>query len=373
MSLAARAGTELLDPAQQLMHWLEHDGALDRTLEGLPTDAALTNRRAAKTGLYRPEIAVLLAYAKLHLYDALLKTKLLDDPALEKDLVTYFPKPLQQRYPDAILRHGLRREIIGTVLGNEIVNRGGLTFVSEITLHGGHALEPIAKAYVVARELLGLAALWTALEALDNKIDAAVQLGLFAQVQHTLAATARWLLRQPDHGTIGETCRHYATGLQRLVERLPKIDPLVASPPAADGVPVEIAQRVGLLASLSRHLDILRLAEAAHVDVADAGKTYVKAGRRFGITSLRTLAAAVPAPDGWSRTAVDNLVDDLADHQERIARRILRSPRGLEDWIERNHDAVARLDQVVANLQTGGAPDLARLAVAERVIREMLD
>jgi glutamate dehydrogenase len=138
-------------------------------------------------------------------------------------------------------------------------------------------------------------------------------------------------------------------------------------------VPAELARAIALVDSLSRHLDILRLAEAAGVDVADAGKTYVKAGRRFGIASLRELAAAVPAPDGWSRTAVDNLTDDLADHQERIARRILRTPRGLEDWIERNRDAVTRLDQVVANLQTGGAPDLARLAVAERVIREMLD
>ncbi|HUA51229.1 MAG TPA: hypothetical protein VMB81_03650, partial [Candidatus Sulfotelmatobacter sp.] len=125
--------------------------------------------------------------------------------------------------------------------------------------------------------------------------------------------------------------------------------------------------------SLARHLDVLRLAEAARVDVADAGKTYVKAGRRFGIASLRALAAAVPAPDGWSRTAVDNLSDDLADHQERIARRILRTPHGIDEWIEHNREAIARLDQVVANLQTGGAPDLARLAVAERVLREMLD
>ena len=159
MSLAARAGTDLLDPAQLQMHRLEHAAGLDRALEALPTDSVLANRRSAKTGLYRPEIAVLLAYEKLHLYDALLKLTLLDDPALEKELKLYFPKPLQQRYPDAILRHGLRREIIGTVLGNEIVNRGGLTFVSELESHSGQSIERIATCYVAARELLGLEAL----------------------------------------------------------------------------------------------------------------------------------------------------------------------------------------------------------------------
>ena len=372
ISLAARAGTDLLDPAQQQMHRLEHAGALDRTLEALPTDTALVARRSAKTGLYRPEIAVLLAYAKLQLYDELLKTRLLDDPALEPDLKGYFPKVLQQRYPDAILRHGLRREIVGTALGNEIVNRGGLTFVADLEAHG-EPVERIARGYVVARELLGLPALWARIEALDGKVEAGVQLRLLARLANALARTTRWLLRRRDHGTIGETCRHYAAGLQTLTRHLPKIDPGVTETRSDDGVPAELAEALALTHSLSRHLDILRLAEAAGVDVAEAGKTYVKAGRRFGITSLRALAAAVPTPDGWSRTAVDNLAEDLADHQERIARRILRMPRGLEDWVAANLEAVERLDQVVASLQTGGAPDLARLAVAERVLRELLD
>ena len=372
ISLAARAGTDLLDPAQQQMHRLEHAAGLDRALEALPTDAALAARRNAKAGLYRPEIAVLLAYAKLHLYDELLKTKLLDDPGLSGDLKGYFPKVLQQRYPDAIQRHGLRREIVGTVLCNELVNRGGLTFVSDLETHGG-TIERIAKAYVVARELLGLPALWAALEALDGTIDAALQLRLFARLARALAATTRWLLRQSDRGGIGDTVRHYGAGLEQLAKRLPKIDRALQDDEPEDGVPAELAPQLALTVSLSRHLDILRLAEAAGVDVADAGKTYIKAGRRLGIASLRALAAAVPTPDGWSRTAVDTLADDLADHQERIARRILRTPRGLEDWIERNQGAVTRLDTVVANLQTGGAPDLARLTVAERVLRELLD
>ncbi|MBI3517105.1 MAG: NAD-glutamate dehydrogenase [Proteobacteria bacterium] len=373
MSLAARAGPELIDPAQQLMRRLEHDAGLDRALEALPSDAALTTRRSAKAGLHRPEIAVLLAYAKLDLHEALLKSPLLDDPALEHDLRGYFPKMLQQKYPDAIRGHGLRREIIGTVLANEILNRGGLTFVSDLETYTGQPAEHVAKVFAVSRALFGLDTLWVALEALDDQVDAARQLGLFARVADALRAAARWLLRQTDHGAIGDTVRHYAAGVERLTHRLPKIDATLDAAPPVDGVPPELERRVALLASLARHLDILRLAEVAGVDVADAAKTYVKAGRRFGIASLRALAAGVPTPDGWSRTAVANLADDLADHQERIARRILRAPRGLEEWIEHNRDAVARLDQVVANLQTGGAPDLARLAVAERVLREMLD
>src|SRR5207237_2140310 len=129
------------------------------------------------------------------------------------------------------LRHGLRRDIIGTVLGNEIVNRGGLTFVSELASATGKSPAEIAKAYAIARELLDLDAVWPALEALDNKLDAQRQLGLFAAVARALLAATRWLLRQTDRGIIEQSCKHYAPRLERLLPRLPRIDPQMQAEP----------------------------------------------------------------------------------------------------------------------------------------------
>jgi 3-deoxy-7-phosphoheptulonate synthase len=77
-------------------------------------------------------MAVLLAYAKNSIYDELLPSDLPDDPQLEEDLVKYFPGALQKSYKEQIGRHRLRREIVATMVTNDIVNRMGMTFVHEL-------------------------------------------------------------------------------------------------------------------------------------------------------------------------------------------------------------------------------------------------
>ena len=80
------------------MRALEKAGRLDRAVEFLPDDEALADRSPDGRGLTRPELAVLLAYAKISLYDELLNSDLPDDPVLIADLKRYFPPPLQERF-----------------------------------------------------------------------------------------------------------------------------------------------------------------------------------------------------------------------------------------------------------------------------------
>src|SRR6185436_18969542 len=101
-----------LEAHQRLMQALEAKGSLDRAVETLPDDAAIRAMRQAGQGLTRPEMAVLLAYAKIDLNQALLDSEVPDDPAFVDDLAHYFPHQVRERFADDIAHHRLRRELV---------------------------------------------------------------------------------------------------------------------------------------------------------------------------------------------------------------------------------------------------------------------
>src|SRR5690606_29665239 len=128
LTLDQLRGSDLLDEQTRFIHMLEKEGRLERALEFLPDDEALAERLLEGRGLTRPELAVLLSYAKLHSYGELLEDESVDDPFLMRELMAYFPRQLQERFPDQIGNHRLRREITATVVINHIVDRMGSTF-----------------------------------------------------------------------------------------------------------------------------------------------------------------------------------------------------------------------------------------------------
>src|SRR5262249_39349168 len=125
LSLSERRGMEDFGFLQRLIQTLEARGLLDRAVEFLADDMQLAERRRRSQAFTRPELSVLRAYAKLSLNDDLLETTVPDDPYLARELTRYFPKPIGERYPDALAHHRLRREIIATHLANSMINRGG--------------------------------------------------------------------------------------------------------------------------------------------------------------------------------------------------------------------------------------------------------
>ena len=78
---------------------LERSGRLDREVEFLPDDEALSDMERNNQGLTRPEIAIVMPYAKLWMYDEILASDLPDAKELKQDLVDYFPTPLRKKYP----------------------------------------------------------------------------------------------------------------------------------------------------------------------------------------------------------------------------------------------------------------------------------
>jgi glutamate dehydrogenase len=152
ISLAEANPSQLLDAQTAFIRRLEASGRLNRELEMLPDDETLDQRRQLGQGLFRPEVAVLIAYAKMTLYDELLGSDLPDDPYLLQNLIKYFPRPLRRRFVDAITAHRLRREIVATLVANSLVNRGLGEFVGDLGERTGRSAASIARAYIVARD-----------------------------------------------------------------------------------------------------------------------------------------------------------------------------------------------------------------------------
>ena len=386
LTVAEARGPEALDRLGRLMRGLERAGRLDRAIEFLPDDEVLAERAAARRGLTRPELAVLLAYAKIALYQELLPSDLPDDPRLEDDLTHYFPRPLRERYAGRIAGHRLRREIIASVVTNSLVNRVGPVFVDVMREQTGAVGPDVARAYAIARSVFKLRRLWAGIQDLDNKAPAALQTAMLGAIGRLAELGTLWLLRSLTQPLdIAATIAAYGPGVAELTAGL---DGLVADADRARiarrrdeyvqaGVPDDLARRIASLDLLAPALDIVRMARAAGVAVTPAARAYFAVGDRFGIDWLRHAAAGVPSDGQWDRMAIAAIVDDLYGHQREITTRVLGAggtgaDDGIETWASAHGPAVQRTTALFADLRQTGAFDLAKLAVANRQLRSLI-
>ncbi|GGR51983.1 glutamate dehydrogenase [Nocardioides luteus] len=126
LTRAVASAPQMLEAHErQIAEWVT-DGVLDREVEGLPSATEVARRLEAGEGLTAPELAVVLAWTKIERRRELVADGLPDpaaDPEKTKRLMAYFPTPIRERFPEAVVDHPLRREIWATSFVNEEVNR----------------------------------------------------------------------------------------------------------------------------------------------------------------------------------------------------------------------------------------------------------
>ncbi len=382
LSLAERDGVSALDRCQRLIRAQEKSGRLNRAIEFLPDDDEIAQRAAAARGLTRPELAVLLAYAKMSLYDELLASDLPDDPSLGEDLVKYFPRPLRKDYAEAIARHRLRREIIATVVTNSMINRGGVTFANDLRERTNAGSPDITRAYTVARQVFGLRRLWAEIEALDNKAPAATQYRMLATTMQVLERATLWLLRNSTGPIdIAAAIRRFEPGTSALAAAMPGVldagrvaeSARLAATLAADGVPTGLANTVSYLDDMIAALDIVRIAEAVKSGVPEVARLYFAVGARLGLDWLRSAAGKIKIETPWQKRAVEAVYDDLSSQQGEIARRAVNGggagEAAMTSWMASNQANLARIDGLMTELRASPVVDLAALTVAGRELR----
>ena len=384
LSVAEAAGPAALDRQVRLIRELERAGRLDRVLEFLPDDETLAARAAARQGLVRPELAVLLAYAKMALDHELLASDLPDAPALAGDLRDYFPVALRERFAPQIAAHPLRREIVATAITNDLVNHAGLTFVTDLRARTGADPADVTRAYRIVRDAFALPELWQAVEALDALVPARVQSAMLLDLAGLLDYATTWLLRRGRIEIATETPR-LRPRIAALAAQLPHLLPASersaverhAAALAADGVPPALAERIAATRFLAAGLDIADLAERTAQSLERSAAAYYGIGSRFALDEMRAAARRLPAETGWQRQAVETTIDDVFTLQADLAARVLADPGSaaadggdpVAAWTAQRGAQLAPAEALAAELRIAAAPDLAMLVVAARQLR----
>jgi len=212
----ALARRENLDDYARLMQQLEAEDRLDRAIENLPDDASLGKRRDASDNLTAPELAVLLAYSKMWLYDHLLASNLPDAPYHQQNLRHYFPAQLAEKYSKYMATHRLHREITSTWLTNDLVNRLGIAATWRASLASGN-IPALVNHYTIARETSDAEALWQEIEAQDNRVPATLQIELELRLRDHLERSIEALAR---HGVSGDDLEATISQLQKRITAL---------------------------------------------------------------------------------------------------------------------------------------------------------
>ncbi len=384
LSLAERAGLSALPDHRALIETLEDRGLLNRTVEFLPTDATLNARAAAGKALTRPELAVILAYAKNTLRTDLLAGKAPDDVHLGHELFRYFPPLLADRYPDSISSHRLRREVIATVLANQMINRGGPAYVTRMMAATSADAGQVAAAFCLARDAYGLERLYAEIDALDGVISGSTQLGLYAELQTLLERETLWLLRNADFTRpLGDLVLHYAEGVtdvSGLIASLvpPGLEKGIATRAEtfmAGGAPNSIARRIAELGALSFASDIALVADRTKSAIAAAAGAFFGVLDLFGLADVIESGGRIVLADRFDRMALDRALANLMRATRDLTVDVLSFGRGeidtrLAAWKQARPEAIERVVEAVDGL-TKGEMSVSRLSVAAGLLSDL--
>ena len=387
ISMSETLSADRIDETARLIADLERVGLLNRDLEFLPHESEIEDRRSRKQGFTRPELAVVLSYAKIDLYNGLVKSPDTLEDFLQIDPQRYFPAVLRRRYADLIPQHRLSREILATLLANALVNRMGPAFAKRLQVDTGAKVVTVARAYEVARILCRTGPLLKAIESLDHKIPASAQMSMMFEVSRTMRHACYWLIeRWGDDLDIVKTVDRLKDGMARVYGRsnsyLSK-----ASRVRHDnaerrwiemGVPAALANRMSLLLLTRAALDISDLAAERNRDVLDAARLYSVCNDALRLHTLHNYAEDLKVSGRWQAAARSNIREEFYGIRRHLASQLLkrRSKRKPEEvaqqWLRKHAADVESFLRMLDEMKLRGKIDFATLSVAAQELRDLV-
>ncbi|WP_104042339.1 NAD-glutamate dehydrogenase [Arthrobacter sp. ZGTC412] len=373
---------------ERLMDWLEKKADLNRELEALPTTEVLRERLQQGQGLTSPELSVLAAYAKIELTSALRDSDLADDPWFRKTLRAYFPEQLRERFDAELDTHPLRREIIATIVANDMINMGGITFAFRTMEETSASEVAVAKAFVALREVYELDVMVEDLNNLPASFPTEHWSTVHLDIRRLLDRAVRWLLGQ------GSVSRPIADVVD---EFKPLLDPMRARlldylrgddrdrvagwlEKARDWeLPEGLALRWAELFESFVLLDIAKIARVRKDPVEEIAAVYYTVFNRFHADSLLERISSLPRQDRWQALARAALRDDLYSTISDMTTAVLDatnsadSPEArLKEWEARNAEQLGRAKSMFDEVNALEADDMASLSVALRLLRSIV-
>ena len=358
---------------------------LDRKLEFLPNDDVLLERQTHGKGLTRPELAVLISYAKAVLKEDLTNSDLVDDEYMVSFIETAFPHKIAQLFPLALRNHRLRREIVATQVANDIVNTMGISFAQRLMEATGASAADVAKAYVIARDIYAMPAF---LGALDDatRIPDDLQLQLINDMMRKIRRATRWFLRnRRSYLNPASEVELFAPGMRHINEHLPQLltgDALAEwntnSQKFRDlGLPEELVKRVAHPADLYSGLSVVEAARNANQDINQLAQIYFAVGNYLSLPWFANQISNLPVDNYWQAMAREAYLSDLESQLRSLSISLIRfkdEQISLDElisrWSEQHKRLIARWKTMVNELQAVNGTDFAMIAVA---LRDLLD
>ena len=370
---------------------LEKSGITSRQLEGLPDDETLARLMRDGSGLTRPELSVLLAYAKMNLFTSLMKSDLPDDPAMEELLFDYFPKALH-KYDAEIRNHKLKRGIIATQIVNILVNRMGPTFVQSRSFKTGASVEEVVRAFMIATEAFRVRNIWKMIEDLDNKMPNSVQTAALYETSQVIRRAVTWFLRfGGENLKVHKEIAVFQPGIDLLKECLKQTVPEslgrmlqnIEMKFSERGMPEKVSEEVAMMILLSSANDIIAIARKTKGDVKLIASVYFQTGEKLSLDWLRQQALQIIPENDWQSRVISGLTDDFYIQQAMLTSTILQGFKKtaqkdvegqrelVNKWFNGHHE-MGKIAQLISDLSLDQKSALEMLMLASQRIGQMV-
>ncbi len=386
ISLAERDAVIRAGEYRRLILAMESSGRLNRQLEFIPDEETLVERRAIGKGLTRPELSILVSYVKSQLKEELVETSVPEDPYMLNAVETAFPQRLRDEYNDLIHDHRLRREIISTQLANDLVNHMGITFVDRLLQSTGVRSSDIVRAYVTARDVFDMPAVWSQIEALDYQVSAEVQMELMSEMMRLVRRASRWFIRnRRAQVEPAVEIANFKDCVNQLRETLPD---LISSDMKqaryetcqefiAKGVPQELATCIASARELYPFLGIIEAAKEMDTPVVKVAQMFFSLADRLELDWFSQQISNLTIENYWQAMARESYRDDLEWQLRTLTVGAMRHicERGdieacIDRWMEQQSLLVERWRAMLTELHSAQTQEFAMYSVA---IRELLD
>ena len=385
LSQEQETAPQRVEAHEMLMHELELEGLLDRKLEALPAAEDLADRRRQGRGLTRPELAVLLAYAKRSLYPKVLASAIPDDPALDVVLRAYFPRRIVEATGALYREHRLRREIVATFVTNDVVNSLGIAWAWQMMAETGAEAAEVVRSYWIAREVTGAVSRWEEVEALftDPAVDTDVQMEVMTGVDGLVEGVSRWYLQHASEGDAAGVIARDRASFSELSQTLRGVGSdawradhaLRREALAARGVPLPLADAAAWRPELTYAPDVIAAARATGCSLAEAAHAFFWLGEKLHLDWLEEQLGGIATETRWQRWALAAVRDELHATRRDLTEQVIVAGRGapmdeaVDRFLAEKAVAVARVERLVASLRADGMADTAAAMVGVRQMR----
>ncbi len=389
ISISSSLGYISLGDQAKFLDRLEKNGLLNREIEFLPSIKEINRRQIERIGMTRPELCVMLSYAKMDIYNKLLSSNLIKDDYFTKYLFDYFPKAMHQKFVKEISNHQLKNEIISTQITNMVIDRSGIIFIDQISQETGFGIDEIVRSFIIALEAFELHDIWNNIEKLSGKVNFEVLTEMFLASTKLLERSIKWLLKRQNKNKINQEVAKYKKTADELFGFLTEVlahdskqdfDDKVKNL-TQNKVPHELAKKIAAMDPIASAFDIGEISSKSNFSLKSISKIYFEIGTRFYLKRLRSKVAKLVPENYWQKLSSKSVLDELYFYQMMIAKNVVECGcenkdsckiDSVDSWISSAKFAVDRYDNFISDLELQPNPDLSVFVVALNRLKPLI-